>query len=62
MRRVSPERLLCIPAVAALCVGGAWLPGLLVVAAVAVVLFVGQAFTMRRFRGGIHGALIHSPQ
>ena len=58
MKKMSPERLLCIPAVAALCVAGAWMPGLVVIAAVAVVLFVGQIFTMRRFRGGIHAHLV----
>ena len=62
MRRVSPERLLCIPAVAALCVAGAWLPGLVVIATVAVLLFVAQALTMRRFRGGIHAWHVSSSQ
>jgi low temperature requirement protein LtrA len=56
-KRVAPERVLCIPAAAVLCVAGAWLPGLVVVATVAVLLGVMQTITMRRF---LRGTLAHT--
>lgn len=56
MKRLAPERVLCIVAVAALAAAGAWLPGLVVVAGVAVLLGVMQAITWRRFQ---RGALAH---
>ena len=56
MKRLAPERLACIVAVAALAAAGAWLPGLVVVAGVAVLLGVMQAITWRRFQAG---ALAH---
>ena len=50
MRRLAPERLLCIPATAAVCAAGSRLPGLVVVASVAVLLGVMQTITLRRFQ------------
>jgi low temperature requirement protein LtrA len=58
MKRTAAERLLCVPAVAALCVAGAWMPGLVVIALVAVLLFVAQVLTMRRFKAGVHAHLV----
>ena len=51
MKRLAPERVLCITA------AGAWLPGLVVVAGVAVLLGAMQAITWRRFQ---RGALAHT--
>ena len=56
IRRVSLERLLAIPAAAGLCALGAVLPGLVLVASMAVLLAVMQTITLRRFAGG---ALAH---
>lgn len=47
-RRVIPERPIAILAAAGLCALGAWVPGLAVVAGIAVLLGVMQAVTWRR--------------
>ncbi len=57
MKRMAPERVLCIPVAAALCVAGAWLPGLAVIATVALLLGATQMVTMRRFERGQHAFL-----
>ena len=52
LHRMAPERIVAIPAAAGLCAMGAYLPGLVVVASIAVVLGLMQAITLRRFRVG----------
>ena len=47
-RRVVPERPVTIVAAAGLCALGAWIPGLAVVAGIAVLLGIMQAITWRR--------------
>lgn len=47
-RRLAPERIVAIAVVCGLAGLGRWLPGLVVVAAVALVLFVMQSITVRR--------------
>jgi low temperature requirement protein LtrA len=48
VRRLAPERVVAIVVSCAIAVTGRWLPGVVVVGAVAVVLFVMQAITVRR--------------
>ena len=48
-RRVLPERPVIIVAAAGLCALGAWIPGLAVVAGIAVLLGIMQSITWRRY-------------
>ncbi|MCY7299151.1 MAG: hypothetical protein LH616_08070, partial [Ilumatobacteraceae bacterium] len=52
VRRLAPERLATIALAIAICAFGGRLPGLVVVAAVAVMLGMMQTITLRRFRRG----------
>lgn len=52
IRRVVPERIAAIPVAIAVSVLGRYIPGLVVVALIAVLLIVMQAITWRRFRAG----------
>jgi len=50
VHRLAPERIVAIPVAVAISAVGKFLPGLVVVAAIAVLLIVMQAITWRRFR------------
>ena len=52
VRRLAPERFAAIATAVGLCVFGGRLPGLVVVASIAVVLAAMQAITWRKFRTG----------
>lgn len=52
VRRLAPERGVAIAVIIAVCALGARLPGLALVAVVAVLLGVMQAITLRRFKAG----------
>ncbi len=52
VRRLAPERFAAIAATIAICALGSHLPGLVVVALIALVLGVMQAITWRKFRVG----------
>lgn len=52
LHRMAPERIVAIPVAAGLCAAGAFLPGLVVVASIAVMLGLMQTITWRRFRVG----------
>ena len=52
VHRLAPERFAAIAAVVGVCVGGSRLPGLVVVALIALILGAMQATTWRKFRAG----------
>lgn len=58
IRHVSVERIVAVPLAAGLCMLGAVLPGLVVIAGIAVLLVAMQTITMRRFKGGSHAHVL----